>query len=149
LAETNDYDLIDIYAEDVEEMDAGVATIVALQLIVGVMVTPNLLIILTGGFPTFGIYSPPHSFLMTFANLAYTSILFFLVIASIYVAWTLWRIVPRARLYAIVVNFISFVVHIITLSLVIVFNLIILYYVNTRQMKEIYSENPSSETFFE
>ncbi len=92
MSETDDYDLIDIYAEDVDEMDADVTTAVCLQLIAGVMVTPNLIIIFQFGLQNYGYGIPPYPFLMTFVNLTYMSILVFLVIASIYLAWALWYI---------------------------------------------------------
>ena len=145
MSDSDDYDLLDIYAEDVNEMDADVTTAVALQLIAGVMVTPNLIIILIGGFPVFGIYPPPNSFFMLFANLVYTSILVILVIASIYLAWALWNITPRARFDAIVINIVSLIVHLPTLSTVIVFNLILIFYLKTRQMKDIYWEASPEE----
>ena len=149
MSETDDYDLIDIYAEDVNEMDADVRTAVALQLIAGFMVTPNLIIILSGGFPVFGIYPTPNSFFMYFANLVYTSILVILVIASIYLAWALWNITPRARFDAIVTNIVSLIVHILTLSTVIVFNLILIFYLNTRQMKNVYIKSTSEDVPFD
>jgi hypothetical protein len=145
LSETNEYDLLDIYAEDVDEMDADVTTAVVLQLIAGVLVLPNLIIILIGGFPVFGIYPTPNSFFMTFANVVYTSILVFLVPASIYLAWALWYIKPRARFNAIVVNIVSFIVHILNLGTVIAFNLILIFYLRTRRMKEIFIEATPEE----
>ena len=145
MSETDDYDLIEIYAEDVNEMDADVTTAVALQLIAGIMVTPNLIIIFQFGLQNFGYSIPPYPFLMIIINLAYMSILVFLVIASIYLAWALWYIKPRARFDAIVINIISFIVHIPTLSMVIAFNLILIFYLKTRQMKEIYIESIPEE----
>jgi hypothetical protein len=145
LSETNEYDLLDIYAEDVDEMDADVTTAVVLQLIAGVLVLPNLIIILIGGFPVFSMYPTPNSFFMTFVNVVYTSILVFLVPASIYLAWALWYIKPRARFNAIVVNIVSFIVHILNLGTVIAFNLILIFYLRTRRMKEIFIEATPEE----
>ena len=140
MSDTDDYDLIDIYAEDVDEMDADVATAVALQLIAGILVTPNLIIIFQYGLQNFGYGIPTYPFLMTIANLIYMSILVFLVVSSIYLAWALWCIKPRTRFDAIVMNIVSIIVHIPTLSMVIAFNLILIFYLKTRQMKEIYIE---------
>jgi hypothetical protein len=141
LSDTDDYDLIDIYAEDVDEMDADVTTAVALQLIAGILVTPNLILIFQYGLQNFGYGILSYPFLMPFANLIYMSILVFLVVASIYLAWALWCIKPRARFDAIVMNIVSIIVHIPTLSMVIAFNLILIFYLKTRQMKEIYIES--------
>ncbi len=140
MSETDDYDLIDIYAEDVNEMDADVTTAVALQLIAGVMVTPNLIIIFQFGLQNFGYGIPPFPFLMTFVNVVYTSILVFLVATSIYLAWALWYVKPTARFHAIVINIVSLIVHLPTLSMVIAFNLILIFHLRTRRMKEIYLE---------
>lgn len=145
MSDTDDYDLINIYAEDVDEMDADVTTAVALQLIAGILVTPNLILIFQYGLQNFGYGIPTYPHLMTFANLIYMSILVFLVVASIYLAWALWYIKPRARFDAIVMNIVSIIVHIPALSMVIAFNLILIFYLKTRQMKEIYIESIPAE----
>jgi hypothetical protein len=145
LSETDNYDLLDIYAEDVDEMDADVTTAVALQLIAGILVTPNLITIFQFGLQNFGYGIPPYPFLMTFANVVYTMILVFLVAASIYLSWALWHVKPTARFHAIVINIVSLIVHLPTLSMVIAFNLILVFYLRTKRMKEIYLEATPEE----
>ena len=145
MSETDEYDLIDIYAEDVDEMDADVTTAVALQLMAGLMVTPNLIIMFQFGLSNFGYDIPSYTFLAAFTNLAFTSILVFLAVASIYLAWALWYIKPSARFHAIVINVVSLIVHIPTGSFVIGINLILIFYLRTRRMKEIYLEATPEE----
>ncbi len=136
-------------AADVDEMDTNVTTAVALELIAGVMVLPNLLIILNGMFPVFGYGNPQYPFLLLFANLIYTAILILLVPSSIYLAWSLWKIKPSARFATIVANMISLIVHLPTLSPVLILNLYLVFFLNTQQMREVYFELQSDVDSFE
>lgn len=140
---TDEIDAMEDFAVDVDEMDTNVTTVVALELIAGVMVLPNLLIIMTGMFPFFSYSNPPYPFLLLFANLVYTVILILLVPSSIYLAWSLWKITPSARFATIVANVISLIVHLPTLSPVLFLNLFLVFFLNTHQMREVYLELPS------
>ena len=138
MTENDDYNEFELSSEDVNEMEASVSSAVCLQLITGVLITPNLILIFGGLFPVFGFGSLPYPFVLILLNYIYVSVLIILVIVSIYLAWALWKLTPRARYDAIVVNTISIIVHILSLSPVIVLNLILIYFLNTRQMKDIY-----------
>jgi len=131
LSVVDDHDVMETYSEEVNEMDAAVTSAVFLELIAGIMTTPNLFLIFVIGFPLFSIGLPPYPFLIILANLVYISILIILVVASIYLAWTLWNIIPRARFDTIVMSTISIIVHLPSLSPVIILNLIIIFFLNS------------------
>ena len=59
LSAADDQDIIETYSEEVNEMDAAVTLAVFLELIAGVMVTPNLILIFGGGFLPIGFDLPP------------------------------------------------------------------------------------------
>ena len=145
MSAVDDHDVMEAYSEEVNEMDAAVTSAVFLELIAGVMVTPNLILIFGGGFLPIGFDLPPDHIILILVNFSYISVLIILVLASIYLAWALWSIMPWARYYAIIINVISVIVHIPSLSPVIVLNLILVYFLNTRKMKEVYFELPQHE----
>ncbi len=141
----DDQDIMETYSEEVNEMDAAVTSAVFLELVAGILVTPNLILIFNGGFLPIGFNLPPDHIILILVNFTYISVLIILVLASFYLAWALWSIKPRARYQAIIINAISVIVHIPSLSPVIGLNLILIYYLNTRQMKEVYYELPPHE----
>ncbi|MGD9397526.1 MAG: hypothetical protein PVJ05_13915 [Candidatus Thorarchaeota archaeon] len=145
----DDYNEVEVSTEEINVMEAAVSSAVCLELIVGVLITPNLILIFGGLFPVFGFGPQPYPFILILINYFYMSVLIILVTASIYLAWALWRIIPRARFDAIVVNTISIIVHLLSLSPVIVLNLILIYFLNTRQMKDIYMKSIADEITLE
>ncbi|MGY5864014.1 MAG: hypothetical protein RTV41_05385 [Candidatus Thorarchaeota archaeon] len=142
---TEDTDELDFYSEEIVDMDNAVTFAVALQLIAAGMSIPNIAIIFGGLFPVFSYGLPPYPFFMILANYIYASILVILVLAFTYLAWALWNIRSRARFDAIIINTISIIVHLLSLSPVIVLNFILVYFLNSRRMKDIYIELTSEE----
>jgi len=125
---------LDIYSEDVDQMDFKVIVAAVLEFISGILGITLTAMNFSMGFPP-----APLAYLIAAVSLGV--ITGTLGILSLIAGWGLWRLESWAWRTAIAVSIASIFFYLPSLStIIIVPNVIVIFYLRTQQMRDIYTE---------
>ncbi len=132
--ESSSLDDIDIYSEDVDQMDFKVINVAVLALLSGF-----LGIVVTAMNFSIGFFASPLIFLIaTVSHLVLTGTAGFI---SLIAGWGLWRLEPWAWRTALAVSVVALILSLLVLSIVLIaINAVLIYFLRDRELKDIYNE---------
>ncbi|MHA2118781.1 MAG: hypothetical protein ACW98J_07665 [Candidatus Thorarchaeota archaeon] len=125
---------LDVYPEEIEDMDATVTILATLEILAGIFGFVLMLMRFAESF-----YPWPLAVLIVF--LANGLIIGALGILAIYAGWGLWQLKPWAWRTALAVNIASLVMYLLTFFVILlILNAVLIAYLRTRRVRNIYAD---------
>lgn len=129
---TDDIDNVDIYSEEIQDMDWAVTILSTLEILTGIFGFVSMLMNFAVGF-----FPGPLAFMI--AYVATGIVIGVLGILAIYAGWGLWQLKPWAWRTALSVNVASLFMYLVTFNVFfILLNAILIAYLRTRRVRNIY-----------
>ncbi len=127
-------DDLDVYSAEIEEMDETVTILVTLEILIGIFGLVSMLTNFALGF-----WPVPLGSLIAYA--ATGMVIGALGILTIYAGWGLWKLKPWAWRTALSVNVASLFTYVVSFNVFsILFNAILVAYLRTRRVRNIYAD---------